>query len=69
MLLVVCTLLPDLGSLLGVPDFDIPVFCCQLVGIVLGGIALFSFYQAMGNSLSVPFWFWRGAVCLSLYCH
>lgn len=55
MLLVVCTLLPDLGSLLGVPDFDIPVFCCQLVGIVLGGIALSSFYQAMGNSLSVPF--------------
>lgn len=55
MLLVVCTLLPDLGSLLGIPDFDIPVFCCQLVGIILGGLALFAFYKEMGTSLSVPF--------------
>lgn len=55
MLLVVCTLLPDLGSLLGVPDFDIPVFCCQLVGIILGGMALYSFYKVMGTALPVPF--------------
>lgn len=40
MLLVVCTLLPDfgslVGSLIGMPDFDIPVFCCQIIGIVGG---------------------------------
>ena len=48
-LLVVCTLLPDLGSLvgslIGMPDFDIPVFCCQIIGIVGGGLALYSFYN------------------------
>lgn len=59
MLLVVCTLLPDwgslVGSLIGMPDFDIPVFCCQVVGIVGGGLALYSFYKALGKELPVPF--------------
>lgn len=59
MLLVVCTLLPDwgslVGSLIGMPDFDIPVFCCQIVGIVGGGLALYSFYKALGKELPVPF--------------
>ena len=55
MLLVVCTLLPDFGSLLGIPDFDIAVFCSQLVGITLGGVALYSFYKVMGTTLSMPF--------------
>lgn len=55
MLLVVCTLLPDFGSLLGIPDFDIAVFCSQLVGIILGGVALYSFYKVMGTTLSMPF--------------
>lgn len=55
MLLVVCTLLPDLGSLLGIPDFDIPVFCSQLVGIIGAGLALHAFYKSMGKALPVPF--------------
>lgn len=50
-LLVVCTLLPDLGSLvgslIGMPDFDIPVFCCQIIGIVGGGLALFKIIMKM----------------------
>lgn len=58
-LLVVCTLLPDLGSLVGsltgMPDFDIPVFCCQIIGIVGGGLALYSFYKTLGKELPVPF--------------
>lgn len=58
-LLVVCTLLPDLGSLvgslIGMPDFDIPVFCCQIIGIVGGGLALYSFYKTLGKELPVPF--------------
>lgn len=55
MLLVVCTLLPDLGSLLGIPDFDIPVFYSQLVGIIGAGLALYAFYKSMGKALPVPF--------------
>lgn len=59
MLLVACTLLPDftslVGSLFGVPDFDIPVFCCQIIGIVGGGLALYAFYEAMGKNLPVPY--------------
>lgn len=59
MLLVVCTLLPDfgslVGSLIGMPDFDIPVFCCQIIGIVGGGLALYSFYKTLGKELPVPF--------------
>lgn len=55
MLLVACTLLPDLGSLLGIPDFDIPVFCSQLIGIIGGGLALYAFYKSMGKELPIPF--------------
>lgn len=59
MLLLACTLLPDFNSLvssfLGVPDFDIPVFCCQVIGIAGGGLALYAFYQDMGKNLPVPF--------------
>lgn len=54
-LLLACTLLPDFGTLLGIPDFDIPVFCCQLVGIVGGALALYAFYQEMSKNLPVPF--------------
>ena len=60
MLLVVCTLLPDFGSLLGIPDFDIAAFCSQLVGIILGGVALYSFYKVMGTTLSMSFWILAG---------
>lgn len=55
MLLLACTLLPDWGSLLGVSDFDIPVFCCKLVGIVMGGTALYAFYKSMGESMPKHF--------------
>lgn len=48
MLLLMCTLLPDLGSLIGIPNFDIPVFCCQLVGIIGGAMALYSFHKGAG---------------------
>lgn len=54
MLLTVCTLLPDLGSMLGLPDFDIPVFCCQIVGIVGGALALYGLHKG-GGGLPVPF--------------
>ena len=43
MLLLVCTLLPDLGSLLGLPDFSVSVFCSQLVGVIGAGWALYAF--------------------------
>lgn len=59
MLLLACTLLPDFGSLvssiIGISDFDIPVFCCQVLGIVGGALALYAFYQSLGNSLSVVY--------------
>lgn len=45
MLLLVCTLLPDLGSLLGLPDFSVSVFCSQLVGVIGAGWALYAFYK------------------------
>lgn len=48
MLLLLCTLLPDLGSIIGIPDFDIPVFCCKLVGIIGGAMALYSFHKEAG---------------------
>lgn len=51
MLLLVCTLLPDWGSLLGIPGFDFPVFCCKLAGFVMGGTALYAFYKSMGESM------------------
>lgn len=54
MLLLVCTLLPDLGSLLGLPDFSVAVFCSQLVGVVGAAWALYGFYKG-GTSLPVPF--------------
>lgn len=60
MLLLALTLLPEfsLTSLLGLPSFDIPVFCCQLAGLIGGGLALFRFYQsaqAASMPLSMPF--------------
>ena len=71
MLLVVCTLLPDLGSLvgslIGMPDFDIPVFCCQIIGFVGGGLALYSFYKTLGKELPVPFlWLAGGGLFIAL---
>lgn len=59
MLLLACTLLPDLGSLvgslLGLSNLDIPVLCCQIIGIVGGVLALYYFYKTLGKTLSVPF--------------
>lgn len=59
MLLLACTLLPDLGSLvgslLGLPNLDVPVLCCQIIGIVGGALALYSFYKTLGKSLPMPF--------------
>lgn len=60
MLLLMCTLLPDLGSLLGLPDLDIPVFCCQVFGVVGGALALYAFYQEKGKELPVPFLYLAG---------
>ena len=55
MLLLALTLLPEfsLTSLLGLPSFDIPVFCCQLAGLIGGGLALFRFYQSV-QAASMP---------------
>lgn len=53
MLLLVCTLLPDLGSLLGLPDFSVSVFCSQLVGVIGAGWALYAFYKS--GPMPVPF--------------
>ena len=53
MLLLVCTLLPDLGSLLGLPDFSVSVFCSQLVGVIGAGWALYAFYKI--GPMPVPF--------------
>lgn len=55
MLLLVCTLLPDWGSIIGLMDFDIPVFCCKIIGAIVGLLALYSFYKSFGESLPVPF--------------
>lgn len=59
MLLLACTLLPDFGalasSITGMPDFDIPVFCCQVIGIAGGGLGLYAFHLDMGKNLSFPF--------------
>lgn len=53
MLLLVCTLLPDLSSLLGLPDFSVSVFCSQLVGVIGAGWALYAFYKS--GPMPVPF--------------
>lgn len=45
MLMMACTLLPDFWSLLGVPDFDVAAFCCQAVGVVGAGLALYDFHK------------------------
>lgn len=55
MLLLACTLLPEFGSLLGIPDFDVTIFCCQVIGIVGGALALYAFYQQMGKNMPVPY--------------
>lgn len=54
LLLLMCSLLPDLGSLIGMPSLDIPVLCCQLIGLVGASLALFTFYKSMG-ALPTPF--------------
>ena len=64
LLLLVCTLLPDLGSLLGAPNLDIPVLCCQIIGIVGAGLSLYSFYQNWGT-LPTPFVYIVGGGLLS----
>lgn len=60
MLLLALTLLPEfsLTAILGLPSFDIPVFCCKLVGLIGAGLVLFRFYQsaqASSTSLPMPF--------------
>ena len=54
MLMMACTLLPDFWSLLGVPDFDVAAFCCQAVGVVGAGLALYAFYKG-GVQMPTPF--------------
>lgn len=54
LLLLACTLLPDIQSLLGIPDFDVPVFCCQLLGLVGGALALYNFWKQAGP-IPTPF--------------
>ena len=54
LLLLMCALLPDLGSFIGMPSLDIPVLCCQLIGLVGAGLTLFAFYKSMGT-LPTPF--------------
>jgi len=60
LLLLVCALLPDLGSFIGVSSLDIPVLCCQLIGIVGSGLALLAFHKSMGG-LPTPFVYIVGA--------
>lgn len=55
LLLLVCTLLPDFTSLIGLPSVDIPVLCCKIIGLVGGGLALFTFYKSLGQALPMPF--------------
>ena len=61
LLLLVCALLPDLGSFIGAPSLDIPALCCQLIGIVGSGLALLAFHKSMGG-LPTPFVYivWAG---------
>lgn len=52
-LMVICTLLPDLGSVVGSitglgSDIDIPVIICRVIGVVGAGLALYNFYNKMG---------------------
>ena len=58
-LLLICTLLPDFGSLVSslfsVANFDLPVFLCKVLGIFGGGLALYSFYKTMGNQIPIFF--------------
>lgn len=54
-LLVVCTMLPELKSLLGVPGFDFSVFVAQLVGIIGGGYSLYSLYKGIGQNIPIPY--------------
>ena len=54
MLMMACTLLPDFWSLLGVPAFDVAAFCCQAVGVVGAGLALYAFYKG-GMQIPMPF--------------
>ena len=54
MLMMACTLLPDFWSLLGVPSFDVAAFCCQAVGVVGAGLALYAFHKG-GVQMPAPF--------------
>ncbi len=67
LLLLACALLPDLGSLIGMPSMDVPVLCCQVIGIVGAGLSLYSFYQNMGT-LPTPFiYIVGGGLLLALF--
>lgn len=61
LLLLVCTLLPDFTSLIGLPSVDIPVLCCKIIGLVGGRLALFTFYKSLGQALPMPFWVIAGS--------
>lgn len=58
-LLLICTLLPDFGSLVsslfGIAKFDVSVFFCKVSGIVGGGLALYFFCKIMGKQVSLSF--------------
>lgn len=59
LVLLVCSLLPDFGSVLssamGFGGLSIVVIIARVIGIVFGGWALYNFYQATGGKLPTPF--------------
>ncbi len=55
LLLLICTLLPDLNSLFGLIDFDIPVFLSKIIGIIGGSMALYYFYKTRPSQIPVIF--------------
>lgn len=67
LLLLMCALLPDWSSLLGAPSLDIPVLCCQLIGIVGASLTLYSFYKDLGT-LPTPFIYIVGGGILFALC-
>lgn len=60
LLLLALTVLPEfnIGAVFGLPSFNIPVFCCKVVGLVGAGLVLFRFYksaEAASSALPTPF--------------
>lgn len=59
LVLLVCSLLPDFGSVLssamGFGGLSIVVIIARVIGIVFGGWTLYNFYQATGGKLPTPF--------------